>query len=154
MDNSALLDDLQFLEWLFLNLGAREEDPGRLGMLKQMLEGTSECEAVNVVLTNGFAVDASKALRNVGLATHFATVCDTRGGAVRNPQSEMATREDLTVAGANPMMGGRYSKTSFITSCVFNEAEASLPPRHPSHHSHHSHHIAKLFFRRPRWPSA
>jgi len=88
-----------------------------------MLQGTQDVNAVNIVLTNGFAADASRALRNVGLAQYFAAVCDTRGNVVRNPSEEGAKPEHLSVDGAG--IGGRYSKTSFIASCCFKPAEAS-----------------------------
>jgi len=115
-----LLDDDRFLKWLFTGEGGAQNNAGRIEALDEMLTTTAGLSATNIVLTNGFAADASRALRNLGLAHHFAAVCDTRGGVVQGPESAHAQSQTIHIAGG---AGGRYSKTMFVDGCLFQPAQ-------------------------------
>lgn len=118
----SLLDDQRFLKWLFLNLGSPQSDLARVDVLDEMLRTTLQLKALNIVLTNGFAADAAQALRNIGLAQHFTAVCDTRGSIVRNPSSPGSQPEKVNISGSGGR--GRYSKSTFVSGCVFSAEQA------------------------------
>lgn len=103
--NSApTLDNPLFIAWLF-------GDVERMDMLREGLTSLGSC--TNIVLTNGYAQNATRVLQNIGLAKYFKAVCDTRGGIVLRPSSadaEMMEIED----------GDRYSKEHFMDTYVFN----------------------------------
>jgi len=120
--DSNLLDDQRFLKWLFLNLGSPQSDLARVDVLDEMLRTTLELQALNIVLTNGFAADAAQALRNMGLAQHFTAVCDTRGSVVRDPSIPSSQPERIHISGSGG--GGRYSKSMFVSGCVFSAEQA------------------------------
>lgn len=112
-----LLDNRHFLDWLFLGLGSRSEDHKRLRTLEAMLDKLQDLKAVCIVLTNGFAADATRALRNLCLAQYFTAVCDTRGSIVRDPSSASAKPDAVHISGGGH--GGRYSKRDFVSGGVF-----------------------------------
>lgn len=118
---STLLENPGFLDWLFLALGTPHEDLDRITKLEAMLGHLQQLGAATIVLTNGFAPDVACALRNLGLAQYFVTVCDTRGTAVCDPGAPSAKEERVHVGGG---MGRRYSKSSFVSGCVFRPEEA------------------------------
>jgi len=115
-----LLDNRCFLEWLFLGLGSTYEDHKRLRTLEAMLDKLKHLNVVCIVLTNGFAADATRALRNLHLAQYFAAVADTRGSLVRDPASASAKPEAVAIPGAGPSTAARYSKRDFVSGGVFH----------------------------------
>merc|ERR1712072_728747 len=93
------LDNPEFVGWL---MGPAE----RIAGLREHLQGVHDSKARCIVLTNGFAKDATFVLKQIGLANFFSAVCDTRGTVVVDPdgaQSEMEIED-----------GVRYSKEQFM----------------------------------------
>jgi len=119
--DSNLLENHNFVEWLFLGLGGHDSDPSRINMLEVMLAECLEtgAGAANLVLTNGFALDATKALQQAGLAQYFHAVCDTRGSIVFEPAEPGAKAAPVELGG-----GGRYSKRNFISDVLLRNARA------------------------------
>jgi len=108
---SPTLDNPLFVSWLM-------GDTPRIEMLSQGFDALAGTPCNNIVLTNGFAQNATRVLQNIGLAKHFKAVCDTRGAVVRNPASPDADVVEIED-------GSRYSKEQFVEDYIFNEEASS-----------------------------